>query len=378
MNSDNSNNNNNTNNNNDNNINDNNDNDVDLKQFYIELNKKHKELDKRIRKARNQRANKTLVKKQKTDVIQKTKYEEKKKSQKERYHRLKSYVAYLRRLDDLNDDQKEILRTYDRVMDLKKSRAKESYEKKKSAREPSEESTNQSDSVNFDNENTNTQIENNYENAGSNNTFQDEEQKEMDENNANQTESREREVISLLESSSSDEVSVESLNFENENGHDLKLRRRVVEKFTTEQLTEFLSRIQPLLNASDQYEIILINESSEMEQFHYIEQTLGLRDMDDNDILNLSRIEEIKKRCQMKNKVYKKFEHFRWKTKMSEERFRNYKCPICMQSTEDLDNDKERKMTILTCPGKHVQCYKCLRSMAEFQSFCPECKHALI
>ena len=130
MNSDNSNNNNNTNNNNDNNINDNNDNDVDLEQFYIELNKKHKELDKRIRKARNQRANKTLVKKQKTDVIQKTKYEEKKKSQKEKYHRLKSYVAYLRRLDDLNDDQKEILRTYDRIMDLKKSERKRATRKK--------------------------------------------------------------------------------------------------------------------------------------------------------------------------------------------------------------------------------------------------------
>ena len=155
----------------------------------------------------------------------------------------------------------------------------------------------------------------------------------------------------------------------------MMIRDSVVERFPNyEDIIEFWNIMTPALNDPDQSLVQLFNEMDEDEQANYIDYMLDRAEYNEQNIFNISRIQEIQTRNHLERSVMNKFERFEWKSRSNEPAMRSFQCPICQDDADVFDNDNERIITVTTCASKHMFCDQCVEQMSEFTSKCPLCR----
>ena len=108
------------------------------------------------------------------------------------------------------------------------------------------------------------------------------------------------------------------------------IRDSVIEQFHNyEDIIEFWNIMTPVLNDPDQTIVRLFNEFDEDKQCNYIEYMLDRVEFNEQNIFNISRIQEIRSRNHLERSVLNKFEGFAWKSRCNEPAMRSFLCPIC-------------------------------------------------
>lgn len=322
------------------------------------LKERDAELSKQLRKRRNKRSYDRKRQKISSCSEAMKQHQQELKARRDKRNALKAYVGYLKRVgdDNLTTEQAEVIAMYNRAKRLKQMSDKVRYERR----------------VDNTRNTTNRQsIENSNEGEAS-----------LVNSNENENENEiENEVISIDdddENESQEDITSDSGANIASSFHEpgrMNILQSVLEVFTSQDITDFLERISPmLLNHHDRYNrdlITLFNECNHDEQENFINYNLGRSDFNH---FNLSRLEEIRLRGGLEQSKYDRFEHFVWRTRMNNPEYELFICPVCLDKKEDLDKDKDRMITIFTCNGKHMACNNCTLSLIQVQNTCPECR----
>lgn len=340
-------------------------NEEELAEYTKEMKKRSRNLSIGLKRNRNNKHYAKNKKLRQTSSKHQEAYNRKLEKQRKKYNSLKMYIRYLKSLTSPDSDQITIIHTYDTAIRLKNFQAKKRSMKKK--RIHSQVSESKSGELH-----ENSNIGNENDDTGETEVIEIDDSDDNSKKDESENKSNEDEFTDV----DSDDDSFEEVT---ELRQELELIPSVVQQFSETEIEQFKFDIQDIINNEDQSMLIMINEYTPDQQKKYINYVLGKEEFDELDIQNLSAIETIKKRKSLSKEAYGKFKHFRWDKWCEKKELQNYVCPVCHLDHNNFSSDenKESKMTILSCSANHIVCYDCVRMMAKFQNFCPTCREVL-